>query len=130
VEEAVDAQDPDVITLRVPAEAAYARLARVAGAGLAARLGFSDGEVEQLRLAIGEAWAVLLGSADHDGTIEVTFRSNEDELVIELAADHIIRRRATARSMLSDRVLSGSVDQHWIAPDRGRARIRKRHHYA
>jgi serine/threonine-protein kinase RsbW len=125
----VDTREHDVITLRVPAEAAYARLARVAGAGLAARLGFSHNEVEQLRLAIGEAWAVLLGSGDHDGTIEVTFRSDDDELVVELAADQIIRRPTPTRSRLSDRVLAGSVDQHWIAPDRGRARIRKRHHH-
>ena len=126
----MDAREQDVITLRVPAEAAYARLARVAGAGIATRLGFSHDEIEQLHLAIGEAWAALLGSGDHDGTIEVTFRSDDDELVVELAADRILRRPVPTRSRLSDLVLAGSVDQHWIAPDRGRARIRKRHHCA
>jgi anti-sigma regulatory factor (Ser/Thr protein kinase) len=120
----VDSAEADIITLRVPAEAAYARLARVAGAGVAVRLGFTHHEVDQVRLAIGEAWAAILGSADHAGTVEITYCGDHGELVVELSADN---PGQPSRNALCDRVLSRNVDQHWIAPDRRRARLRKRH---
>jgi serine/threonine-protein kinase RsbW len=80
------ALDADEIRLTVPAQPAYARVARVAGGGLAARLGFSYDEVEEIRLAVGEAWALVLGSEPADGTVEVRFRVGEESLSVELTA--------------------------------------------
>jgi serine/threonine-protein kinase RsbW len=80
------ALDADEIRLTVPAEPAYARVARVAGGGLAARLGFSYDEVEEIRLAVGEAWALVLGSEPADGRVEVRFRVGTEGLSVELTA--------------------------------------------
>jgi serine/threonine-protein kinase RsbW len=78
--------DTDEIRLTVPAEPAYARVARVAGAGLAARLGYSYDEVEEVRLAVGEAWALVLGAEPADGTVELRFRVGQRSLTVELTA--------------------------------------------
>jgi serine/threonine-protein kinase RsbW len=53
--------DGDVVELTVPAESVYLAVVRTATAGLAARLGYSLDEVEDLRIAVDEACVMLLG---------------------------------------------------------------------
>lgn len=50
------------VRLSLPAAPEYARFARVTAASLAARLGFSYDEVEDLRLAVDEACHALIAS--------------------------------------------------------------------
>jgi hypothetical protein len=75
--------DKDEIRLAVPAQPAFARVARAAAGGLAARLGFSYDEVEEVRLATGEAWAATLGSDSRDGQVVLLLRAVDDG-VLEL----------------------------------------------
>ena len=119
--------ESQVIKLRVPAEAAYARLARIAGAGIASRLEFDEDQIAALRLAIDEVWSILLGTIDHEGAIELTFFSDADGLVVELEVERSDRRRpGRIRTAAAERVLDRAVDEHWVSPDRRRARLRKR----
>ena len=74
----------DEITLTVPAEAGYARIGRVCVGALAARIGFTYGGIEELRLAICEAWALLLGSEPHPGVVELQFSVRSDALTVDL----------------------------------------------
>jgi serine/threonine-protein kinase RsbW len=50
----------DVVELTVPALTTYLGVVRTATAGLAARLGFSLDEIEDLRIAVDEACVMLL----------------------------------------------------------------------
>jgi anti-sigma regulatory factor (Ser/Thr protein kinase) len=121
--------ESQVIKLRVPAEAAYARLARVAGGSIASRLEFDEDEIAALRLAIDEVWSILLGTIDHEGTIELTFCADAEGLVVELEVERLDRRRpGRLRTAAAERVLDRSVDEHWVSPDRRRARLHKRMH--
>ena len=52
------------VELRLPAEGAYATVVRTTAAGLAARLDFTIDDIEDLRIAIGEATALAIPSAD------------------------------------------------------------------
>jgi serine/threonine-protein kinase RsbW len=115
----------------VPATAANARIARIAGVGLATRLGFSPSEAEEVRLAIGEAWAILLGSRDHDGNVELTFCTDDEGMVIEIVADlPRTRRTAPDRTAVAERLLARVVDDLDVSPDRKAVRLHKRHHAA
>ncbi|CAN5807527.1 hypothetical protein BH23ACT2_BH23ACT2_11200 [soil metagenome] len=60
----------DEIRLTLPALAEYARVARLAVTGVAARIGFTYDEMEDLRIAVGEVSGLLPG---HDGA-RVTYR--------------------------------------------------------
>ena len=53
----------DTVDIRVPADGAYLALLRTATAGLAARMDFTLDEIEDLRIAIDEAGALLLPDA-------------------------------------------------------------------
>ena len=55
-------EKPDV-SLRVPADGAYVSVLRTMTAGLAARLDFTVDDIEDLRIAIGEACALVLPQA-------------------------------------------------------------------
>ena len=57
------AQGDDVVELRLPADGAYLSVLRTATAGLAARLDFTLDEIEDLRIAVDEACALLLPDA-------------------------------------------------------------------
>lgn len=76
--------DTDVIRLTIPASNAYARLPRVAIVGLATRAGFTYDEVEDLRVAMGEACRVVLEDAPTAGWLTVTFTVGRGTLVVDL----------------------------------------------
>ena len=73
--------EPDVVTLRLPAQSRYVRIARLVGAGLANDLGVDLDGLDDVRLAIGEvcglasqlgATAITLSFAAGDGRLTVS----------------------------------------------------------
>ena len=65
----VDPTWTESIRLTVPATSAAVRITRGGAAGLATRAGFTYREVEQMRLAVGEAAALLAPEPEGDGTL-------------------------------------------------------------
>jgi serine/threonine-protein kinase RsbW len=64
--------DADVL-VRVPADGAFVSVLRTTTAGLAARLDFTLDVVEDLRIAVGEACAMVLPESDPDGDLTAEF---------------------------------------------------------
>lgn len=58
--------EPDVVELEVPADAAFLGVVRTACSGLGARLDLTLDEIEDLRIAVDEACALVLGAALQD----------------------------------------------------------------
>jgi serine/threonine-protein kinase RsbW len=63
----------DHVELRVPATSAYLAVLRTAAAGLAARLDFTLDDIEDLRIAVDEACALLLPLAAADTQLTCRF---------------------------------------------------------
>lgn len=63
----------DVVILTLPASSAYLSVLRTATAGLAARLDFTLDEIEDLRIAVDEACAMLLTGARPGTDLICTF---------------------------------------------------------
>jgi len=78
------ASDKADITLRVPAEGAYVSVLRTMTAGLAARLDFTVDDIEDLRIAIGEACALVLPEALAGGDLVADFRQTPGSLTISV----------------------------------------------
>jgi len=76
----------DVVELRLPAESAYLSVLRTATAGLAARLDFTLDEIEDLRIAVDEACALLLPDARPDLPLICRFTLEPDCLEVNVEA--------------------------------------------
>lgn len=74
----------DQIHLELPAIPAYGRVARIAAAHLALRLGFSLHEIDDLRLVMDEAAVMLLGPGVGDGALTVDYQIGDQLIDIDL----------------------------------------------
>src|SRR4051794_39658557 len=81
-----DEREPSV-RLTIPARSRYLRLARLTAAGIASDIGFSLQGIEDLRIAVDEACAILIdgcGGPDHDGhDLDLHYGIVGDKLLIE-----------------------------------------------
>ena len=102
----------------MPAESAYLSVLRTAAAGLAARLDFTLDEIEDLRIAIDEACAMLLAQAIPGTDLECVFELGIDQVKITVSVT-AAQARMPARDTFAWTVLSalaGSVDSR-VGPD-------------
>jgi serine/threonine-protein kinase RsbW len=72
----------DVVSITLPAQSAYLSVLRTATAGIAARLDFTIDEIEDLRIAVDEACAMLLTQAIPGADLSAEF-------LLEAAALHV-----------------------------------------
>jgi len=114
----------DRVRVAMPAEGAYLSVLRTATAGLAARLDFTLDEIEDLRIAVDEACAMLLGHAIPGTNLECGFDLDADMMTITVsvitAQPHLPARDTFSWMVLS--ALAGSVDS-LISPEDPEARV-------
>ena len=114
----LDSETADVVELEVPACAAYIAVVRTAAAGLAARVDLTLDRIEDLRIAVDEACALLVAGTDHGAattTLRCVFVLEEPSLTVEVSGPRtdLPDRSAFAWSVLSalvDSVESGEHD--------------------
>jgi serine/threonine-protein kinase RsbW len=102
----------DAVEIRLPAESAFLSVLRTATAGLAARLDFTLDEIEDLRIAVDEACAMLLPYAIEGAALRCRFQLSADTLSVTVTLP-------TTRGQLPERdtfswtvltALAGEVD--------------------
>jgi serine/threonine-protein kinase RsbW len=96
----------DVVLLTVPADGGYLGVLRTATAGLAARLHFALDEIEDLRIAVDEACAMLLAVARRDAELDCRFAVTEDALTVEVTVPTAPDARLPAESSFAWKVLT------------------------
>ena len=113
---------PDV-ELRLPAESAYVAVLRMTTAGLAARLDFTLDDIEDLRMAVGEACALVLEHADAKGDLHANFDLSDGSIRVSVSADSAHGGEPDAESfgwqvltaLTSDVVTSRDGKQNWLS---------------
>ena len=81
----VAASRPDV-ELRIPADSAYLSVLRTVTAGLAARLNFTLDDIEDLRIAVDEATAMVLPQTTPGSDLTCTFVLGDGRLDVTVTA--------------------------------------------
>jgi serine/threonine-protein kinase RsbW len=126
----LEVRDPearDRVRVCMPAEGAYLSVLRTATAGLAARLDFTLDEIEDLRIAVDEACAMLLSQAIPGTNLECDFELDTDAMTITVAVvaaqPRIPARDTFAWTVLS--ALAGDVDSRLDPDDRVAIVLRK-----
>ena len=119
--------DTDVISLTIPSATRFVRLARIGVASLARRKGMSVRSIDDLRLAVDETFALLLGDVDRPGAVDVTFEVDDHELAVIVVA-----RLADGPPVISeddrtrfDVLLEDLVDRFDVDDDRGAVQFSK-----
>ena len=111
-------QVDDVVELRLPADSAYLSVLRTATAGLAARLDFTLDEIDDLRIAVDEACAMLLPDAVTGARLTCNFAMSPASMAITVSVPtrggRLPRRNTFAWTVLTS--LAGEVDAQ-AAPD-------------
>ena len=82
--EALSGAGRDVVTLRLPAVGAYLSVLRTATASLASRLDFTIDDIEDLRIAVDEACAMLLPRAVAGADLECSFELTSDAIGVSV----------------------------------------------
>ena len=77
---------PDV-ELRIPADSAFLAVLRTATAGLAARLDFTLDDIEDLRIAVDEACAMVLPQAREGSDLVCSFDLAPTRLTVAVTAE-------------------------------------------
>src|ERR1700676_4503301 len=118
----------DQVTARRPAEGAYLSVLRTATAGLAARLDFTLDEIEDLRIAVDQACAMLLAQAIPGTNLKCAFDLGAEEMTVTVsvtrAEPRIPARDTFAWTLLS--AVAGTVDSRLGADDQVSIVLRKR----
>jgi serine/threonine-protein kinase RsbW len=73
------------VELRLPADSVYVSVLRTTTAGLAARLDFTIDDIEDLRIAVGEACAMVLPEADPGTDLVAGFHLSPGRLTVRVA---------------------------------------------
>lgn len=81
----IENSSPDA-ELRLPADSAYLAVLRTATAGLAARINFTLDDIEDLRIAVDEACAILLPQARPASELQCQFWLGQATMTVAVGA--------------------------------------------
>ena len=112
VPSALSGSGHDLVTLRLPAAGAYLSVLRTATASLASRLDFTIDDIEDFRIAVDEACAMLLAQAVPGAELECSFELTSDAIAVAVTVPtlegELPARDTFAWTVLS--ALAGEVD--------------------
>jgi serine/threonine-protein kinase RsbW len=113
----------DIVVLVVPGDSSYLGVLRTATAGLAARLQMTLDEIEDLRIAVDEACAILIPLATPDSDVTCRFTVTADALRIEVSVPASDTGRLPGNSSFSWQVLTALAGEVSADGRDGRATI-------
>jgi serine/threonine-protein kinase RsbW len=101
------------VLLAVPAAGAWLGVLRTATASLASRLQFTLDEIEDLRIAVDEACAILLALASLEAVLSCRFTVTEDALTVDASVptDNPAVVRLPSNESFAWQVLSALTDE-------------------
>ncbi len=105
-----DRETNDHVKVCMPAEGAYLSVLRTATAGLAARLDFTLDEIEDLRIAVDEACAMLLPQAIPGTNLECAFDLGAEEMTITVSVVAAAAQQAGQGHLRLDRAVRPGRD--------------------
>ena len=109
------ATDDGTVTLSIPGDPAYLRLARLAAADTGARAGLSVSDLEDLRIAVDELAYALIGP-DHKGApLTLSYRATAGS--VEIDGTCAGGGPPAALSELAQTIVAVIADEHEIHDD-------------
>lgn len=111
---------PDTVTISIVRDPALVRTVRLVAAAVARRAQLEDGSIEEIRLAVGEACAVMIGpDQDVPGSEDAAEDAREasttsgDQVVVRLSVDGGIQAAVEGRAAQPSTDLAGLDIDPW-----------------
>lgn len=118
----------DRVGLTVPAKGEYAKVVRMTAAALASRLGMSYDDVEDVRMAVDEAFIYAVDGAEQDRDLTMVFDLRDGALTITVDAGvctDITGEEAERRASLATFILDSVCDHYeFESEESGSRRLR------
>ncbi len=115
----------ETIEIRLPVSAEYLTALRLFISGLAGRLGYTIEQIEELKLAIGEAFLALLSQLDPAvGYVKIRWELGENSLTITLSDPAGKTRHLTTAPIFP--VLDKLISEGEVVPPEGEGEVRIR----
>jgi hypothetical protein len=114
----------DAVSLQLPTRAGYARLARIAAASIALRVGFPLRVIDDLRLALDEAMIVLLEPGGESDRILIDYSVDYDTIIVVLQRSPTSPISDSAKQRFID-LTTGLVDERVVDVDAGTLTLHK-----
>lgn len=116
--------DSDIVEVRVPADGAYVATLRLTAASLASRCDLTVDDIEDLRLAVDEACALLLPHAAPASVLSAQFVLAAGRLTVTASVESPDSSAATPdRSGFAWSVLSALASEVEVVGEQGRLAI-------
>lgn len=112
----------ETVTLTIPGDAVYLRLARLAAADTGARAGLSVGDLEDLRIAVDELAYALIGA--DTSRAPLTLRYVASDGVVEIVGVCAANGASAQLSELARTIVGATTDEHEIHDDGENRRFR------
>ena len=116
--------DADTVSLQLPAQSRFIRIARLAGAGLANELGFGVDRLDDVRLAIGEACGLAVHSGAGSLVVRYELGATSIAVAVEAPIDGDGDRLDPDYLGLVEQVLSVACSSHSIETSERQMTIR------
>jgi anti-sigma regulatory factor (Ser/Thr protein kinase) len=114
--------DYGTVTLTVPGNPVYLRLARLAAADTGARAGLSVGDIEDLRIAVDELAFALIGDECSGGPLTLRYLASDGE--VEIVGECTGNGSAPELGDLARTIVGVIADEHEIHDDGDTRRFR------
>ncbi len=105
------------VTLTFPAAVELVRLARLVASGLAAHVGLSMDDIEDLRIAVDELCALVVQHAVPDADVVLVLQPLDGGLAVEVRAPAGHNEAPFALDELSGHILNAAADEHHLSRD-------------
>lgn len=117
----------DEVRLVVPSYPHFIRVIRLTAAGALSLGDYSVRFVDDVRAALSESCALVMGQIGHPGDLAVAIIMGEDRIEVEVTGEFVTPpERDAASDRLSERLLEPLVDQYIVDLDHHRLTFSKR----
>ena len=112
------------VELRLPADNAYAAVLRMTATGLAARAEFTVDAIEDLRINVGEAIALLIPLAAEGADLKTAFTVRLGRMCVDMSTTPVDETSAIDPSSFAWQVLTALAENCETVRTEGRVHVR------